>query len=189
VCFIVCKTTSKLEHAILTSLYLVGVKNTDIWHNRYGDLQRAFPLYVPMVPPSALDVAADGDHPMCSGFSLGETIHLGSFEFITDYIGGLSRSHRRGNSDPTFMGTTRSGTPSPRQTMIEDSAEEFLMVSSGEGGSALPSPRRRGTGALPAPITTTPWMENALATQPMTMVPPRSDTTPLRAMMRSLGGQ
>jgi hypothetical protein len=29
VCFIVHKTTSKLERAILATLYLVGVKNTD----------------------------------------------------------------------------------------------------------------------------------------------------------------
>jgi hypothetical protein len=28
-CFVVCKTTSKLEHAILTTLYLTGTKNTD----------------------------------------------------------------------------------------------------------------------------------------------------------------
>jgi hypothetical protein len=29
VCFVVQKTTSDLEHAILTTLYLVGAKNTD----------------------------------------------------------------------------------------------------------------------------------------------------------------
>jgi hypothetical protein len=29
-------------------------------------------------------------------------------------------------------------------------------------------------GALPAPVTTTPWMENAPAAQAMTMVPPRT---------------
>jgi hypothetical protein len=40
--------------------------------------------------------------------------------------------------------------------MIEDSAEDFLTVLSGEGGFSLPSPRRHNTGALPALITTTP---------------------------------
>jgi hypothetical protein len=55
--------------------------------------------------------------------------------------------------------------------MIEDFIKEFLTASSGEGGSSLPSPRRPGTGALPVPVTTTPWMENALATRVMTMVP------------------
>jgi hypothetical protein len=47
------------------------------------------------------------------------------------------------------------------------------MASSGEGGSDLPSPRRCGTGVSPTPITATPWMEDALATQAMTLVPPR----------------
>jgi hypothetical protein len=31
VCFVVRKTTSKLEHAILTILYLAGAKNIDSW--------------------------------------------------------------------------------------------------------------------------------------------------------------
>jgi hypothetical protein len=29
VCFVVCKTTSKLKHVMLTTLYIAGVKNTD----------------------------------------------------------------------------------------------------------------------------------------------------------------
>jgi hypothetical protein len=53
------------------------------------------------------------------------------------------------------------------------------MASSGEGGSDLPSPRRCGTGASPAPVTTTPWMENASATQAMMMVPLRTVATRL----------
>jgi hypothetical protein len=56
--------------------------------------------------------------------------------------------------------------------IIEDSVEEFLTTSSGEGGFNLPSPRRHDMGALLAPITTTPWMENAPITQAMTTVPP-----------------
>jgi hypothetical protein len=46
-------------------------------------------------------------------------------------------------------------------------------VSSGEEGFDLPSPRRRGTGAPPAPVSTTPWTNNVLATQVMMTVPPR----------------
>jgi hypothetical protein len=45
------------------------------------------------------------------------------------------------------------------------------MTSTGEGGFGLPSPRRHVTGAPPAPVTTTPWMENALANQAMMMAP------------------
>jgi hypothetical protein len=45
-------------------------------------------------------------------------------------------------------------------------------MSSEEKGSSIPSPRRHGTGILPAPVTTTPWMENTLTTQAMMTVPP-----------------
>jgi hypothetical protein len=36
-----------------------------------------------MVPSS---VIADGEHLMCGGFSLSETICLGNFEFIANYF-------------------------------------------------------------------------------------------------------
>jgi hypothetical protein len=137
-------------------------------------LQRAFPLYISMVPSSGLTIAIDSDHLTYGGFSLSETILLGSFEFITDYFNGLSLSPRRGNSGPAFMGPTRSRTPSSRWAMIEDSTEEFLTVPSGEGGSDLPSHRRCNMGAPPTPVATTPWMKNAPATQAITMVPPQT---------------
>jgi hypothetical protein len=41
---------------------------------------------------------------MCGGFSLDEPVHLGNFEFVVDYFGGLSLSPRRGNSGTAFMG-------------------------------------------------------------------------------------
>jgi hypothetical protein len=126
-----------------------------------------------MVPSSALTVSNDSEHLMCGRFSLGEIVHLGSFEVITDYFGGLSLSPRRSESGVTFMGSTCSRTPSPWQATIEDSAEEFHMASSGEDGSGLPSPRRHGTGAPPTPVTATSWLENALATRAKTIVPPR----------------
>jgi hypothetical protein len=58
--------------------------------------------------------------------------------------------------------------------MIEDSTDEFYMISSGEGSFDLPVSQRRITGALPAPISTTPWPKDAPATETMTMVPPRA---------------
>jgi hypothetical protein len=106
------------------------------------------------------------------GFSLGKNFCLGNIEFIFNYFGGLSLLPRRGDSGAAFMGSTRSGTPSPRWSMIEDSAEEFLTASSGEGVFGLPSPRMCDTGAPPAPVTTTTWMENAPATQATTTVSP-----------------
>jgi hypothetical protein len=56
--------------------------------------------------------------------------------------------------------------------MIEDSTEEVLIVSSGDGGFDLPSPRRHSMGASLTPITTIPQMENAPAAQGTMTVPP-----------------
>jgi hypothetical protein len=137
-------------------------------------LQRAFSLVVPMVPSSAIAVIADGEHLMCGGFSLSETVHLGNFEFIADYFGGLSLSPRRGTVGATFIGPTHSGASTLRRTMIGDSIEEFLTVPNGEGSFDLPSPRRCGMGASLAPITTSLWKENALAAQATMMVPPQT---------------
>jgi hypothetical protein len=76
-----------LDHHIL-----VGAENIDSWHAMKGDLERAFPLDVLMVPSSVITVAADSERLTCGGFPISETICLGNFEFITDYIGGLSLS-------------------------------------------------------------------------------------------------
>jgi hypothetical protein len=46
--------------------------------------------------------------------------------------------------------------------MIEDSTEEFLTTSSGEGSFGLPSPKRCDTRASLALITTTPWLKGIL---------------------------
>jgi hypothetical protein len=162
VCFIVHKTTLELEHWILTTLYLADVKNTDSWCTRNGDSQHAFPLNVLMVHSSALAISVDGEHLMCGGLSIDETVHLGSFEFIANYFSGLSLSPRRNDSGTAIMSSTHSRPLFPRQTMIEDSTKEFHTASSGEGGSDLPSSRRHDTGALPNPITTPPWLEQLL---------------------------
>jgi hypothetical protein len=98
-----------LDHHVLAS-----TENTDSWHAGKGDSQRPFPPDILMVPSSAITVPGDGEHLACGGFSLGKTVHLGSFEFIANYFGSLSLSPRRGNSGAAFMGSTRSGAPSPR---------------------------------------------------------------------------
>jgi hypothetical protein len=77
-----------------------------------------------MVPKSVLIVAANGERLSCGGFSLDETIRLGSFEFITNYFSGLSLSPRRSDSGAAFMDSTHKGTPSPRRAMIVDSASQ-----------------------------------------------------------------
>jgi hypothetical protein len=112
-----------LDHPVLAD-----AKNIDIWHARKRDLQRAFPLDVTMVPSSMITITANGEHLTYGGFSPGETVCLGNFEFIVDYFGGLRRH---------LHGSTCSGTPSPWWAMIEDSVEEFLMASNEEGGGGL----------------------------------------------------
>jgi hypothetical protein len=118
-----------------------------------GDLQCIFPLDILMVPSSMLAFSANGEHLTCDGFSHGETVHLGSFEFIADYFSGLSLSPRRSDSDIAFMTSSRSGPPTPWWATIEDSTKEFHMASSGDRGSGLPSPRRLSTVAPPTSIT------------------------------------
>jgi hypothetical protein len=71
VCFVVHKTTSKLECTILITLYFADVENTDSLRTRKGDLQCGFPLDVLMVHSSALAVSTDGECLMCDRFSLG----------------------------------------------------------------------------------------------------------------------
>jgi hypothetical protein len=105
-----------------------------------------FSLDVLMVPSSSIAVTADDEHLTCGGFSLSKTVHLGNFEFIANYFDSLSLSPRRGDADGAFMGSTCSVASTLRRAMIEDSAEEFLMASSGEGSFATPFPRRRSTG-------------------------------------------
>jgi hypothetical protein len=140
-----------LDHPVLA-----GVENTRSWCVRLGIYSMLFAYMFRWFPSSVITVTADSERLTCGGFSLGETVHLGCFEFIADYFCGLSLSPRRGDLDAAFMGSTRSGTPSPRHVMIEDSIEEFLTTSSSEGGFNLPSPKSHGTAAPSAPVTTTP---------------------------------
>jgi hypothetical protein len=77
-----------------------------------------------MVPSFAITVATDGERLTCGRFSLGEPVHLGNFEFVTDYFGGLSLSPRRDDSGTAFIGSTRCGASTLRWAMIEDSTKD-----------------------------------------------------------------
>jgi hypothetical protein len=65
--------TNDLHHPILAS-----AEHTDSWCAKKGNLQHVFPLDILMVPSSMITIATNDEHLMCGGFSLGETIHLGS---------------------------------------------------------------------------------------------------------------
>jgi hypothetical protein len=134
---------------ILNTLYLVDAKNTNSWRTRNGGLQRAFALDVPMVPSSALVITTDAERLSCGGFSLGETIHFGSLEFIADHFGGLCLSPMGDGSEIDSMGSARGRPPSPRQAMIWDPTEGSSTASDREGRINLPPPKRHGTGLSP----------------------------------------
>jgi hypothetical protein len=102
-----------LDHPVF-----VDAENTNSWCARKVTLQRSLPLDVLMVPSSALAVAADSERLLCGGFSLGETIHFGSLEFIVNRFGGLSLSPIGDGSDAIIMGSIRSGMPSLLQATV-----------------------------------------------------------------------
>jgi hypothetical protein len=115
VCLVVRKTISEEERTILTTLHLADAKNIDGWLGGKGELQRALPLDVPIVPSSTIAIVANGERLTCAGFSVGKTVRLGSFAFIANYFGDLSLSPRRGDAGTTFMGSTCSRASISRQ--------------------------------------------------------------------------
>jgi hypothetical protein len=117
------------------------LKNIDSWCARKGDWQHAFPLDILMVPSSAIAITTTDERLACGGFSLGKTVCLGNFKFITDYFGGLRLFPRRGNEGAALMGLTLSVSSTSLWAMIEDSVEDFCTASGGEGRFGLPSPR------------------------------------------------
>jgi hypothetical protein len=169
---------------ILTTLYIAGAKNINSWCTRKGDLQCTSPLDVLMVSSSSIAITTDGERLACGGFSLSEPIRLGNLEFIIDYFGGQSLSPWKGNEGAVFVGSIHSGASTPHWALVEDSTEEFLTASSGEGSFGHPYPRWRSTGASFAPTTTAIGKGGTLAT---TRFPPTDggavarNQSPLRA--------
>jgi hypothetical protein len=162
---------------ILDTLLFVSAEYINSWHARKGYWQHAFPLDVLTVHSSMFIIATDGECLTCGGFSLSVTISFGSLEFIADSFGSLSFSPKGSDSGAIFVGTTHYRLPSLHH-MIEDSTDKSYTTSSEEESSDLPTSRRHSMGAPPAPIATTPWLEDALNTQTMMTVPPQ--TLPLR---------
>jgi hypothetical protein len=157
-----------LDHYVLAS-----AENTDSWLTRKGDLHRSFPLDILMVPSSVLTVATDSQHLSCGGFSLGETIHFGSLEFIINCFGGLSLSPMGDGSDAIVMGSTRGGPTSPLRAMMGDSVAEFHMALDGEGRIDLLSTRMYGMGASLAPATTISRLESTPTARALMTIPLR----------------
>jgi hypothetical protein len=125
-----------------------------------------------MVPSSSIVIIVDGKCLACGGFTLGETVRLRNFEFITDYFGGLSLSPRGVTKTPLLWAQPtvghlpyngpRLGTP-PRSSSWCQLRKEALATFPLEGVA-------RGSRSL-APTTTTTRKENTSAT---TMFSPRT---------------
>jgi hypothetical protein len=120
VCFVVHKTTSNLgPHPLV----LAGAKNTDSWRARKGDLQRAFPLDVPMVTSLKFAFVANGRNLTGVGLAPGETIRFSSLEFNVNHLGSLSISPKERDSGANFIGMVHIRSPS-LHTILEDSSDE-----------------------------------------------------------------
>jgi hypothetical protein len=59
-----------------------------------------------MVHSSTLTITTDSERLTCGDFSLGETIHFGSLEFIANCFGGLSLSPKGSDSGAIFVEMT-----------------------------------------------------------------------------------
>jgi hypothetical protein len=136
-CYVVHKTNLKLECTILTTLLFASAENTDIWHARKGDLQRAFPLDVPMVCLLKLTFVANGNNLTGVDIAPSETIYFGSLEFTADRFGRLSLSPKGVDLGAIFVGMVHNRLPSLRTTLEESS--NGGKAASGEGGTMDPS--------------------------------------------------
>jgi hypothetical protein len=105
------ETTSKLETCDLDHPIICQCRKHRQLARQEGGFTSCFPLDVLMVHSSALAVAVDSKRLMCGGFSLDETVHFASLEFITDCFGGLSLFPKGSDSGAIFVGTTYSGSP------------------------------------------------------------------------------
>jgi hypothetical protein len=173
VCFIVRKTISELECAILIILFLPVQKNTGSWCTRKGNLQRALPLDILMVPSPKFSFVANGNNPIGVGLAPGSTIQFGSLGFTADHLGRLSLSHQERDSSVIFVGMVHNGSRS-LHTTLKESTDEDGSTSGIGGSSGFLGPRGCNVVTLTDPITATPVPENTLALQTILIVTVRT---------------
>jgi hypothetical protein len=76
-------------------------------------------LNVSTVRSSKPTIVANKNNLTGAGFTLGETIHFGSLEFIVDHFGNLSLSSEESGSGAIFIGMVHNGSPS-LHTILEE---------------------------------------------------------------------
>jgi hypothetical protein len=90
-----------------------------------------------MVHSLKLTIITDGKRHTGIGFSPGETIYLGSLEFIADRFDSMSLSLDESDSGVVFVGMVPSGSSS-LYTILEESTNEGDTASNGGGSSSFP---------------------------------------------------
>jgi hypothetical protein len=123
-----------------------------------------------MVHSLRLTIVTDDNHQVGIGFTLGETRHFGSLEFIADHFSNLSLSPEWNDSGAAFVGMAHSGSPS-LHTIFKESADEDDTTSSGGGNSGFPISRGCNMLTLTIPITTTLLPKGTLAHLAIPMIP------------------
>jgi hypothetical protein len=118
---------------------LAGAKNTDSWHARKVDLQRAIPLDVLMITSLKLSFVANDSKSTSVSLSPGETIHFSSPEFTADRLGRLCLSLKERDSSAIFIGMVHNVSPSIH-TALEDSFNEDGTTPGAGGSSGSPGP-------------------------------------------------
>jgi hypothetical protein len=102
------ETNSKLESHDLLDSVICWCKKYRLLVRQEGRFVACFSLNVLIVHSSSLTVTTDGEYLTYGGFSLGEIVHFGSLEFITDYFNSLSLSPKGSDPGAIFVGMTHS---------------------------------------------------------------------------------
>jgi hypothetical protein len=126
--------TRDLDHPVH-----IGAKNIGSWRVKKGDLQRTFPLDVPMVPSPKLFFLANSSNPTDVGLALSKTIHFNSLEFTADHLGHISLSPKERDSGTLFIGMVHNRSLS-LHTALGDSSDEYDTASGAVGSSRSPRP-------------------------------------------------
>jgi hypothetical protein len=139
VCFVVHKTTSKLEHVILTTLFLSVLKTPTVGAPGRGICSTLFSLDILIVTSPKVSFVANGINLTGASLAPGKTIQFSYLEFTADRLGHLSLYPKERDSAAIFIGVVHSGSPS-LHTTLEDSSDKDGAASSTVGSSRSPGP-------------------------------------------------
>jgi hypothetical protein len=123
-----------------------------------------FALNISMVHSPKLVGGRGGKHQTGISFTLGETIHFGSLEFIAGHFGPMRLSSKENDSGIVFIGMVHNRSSS-LHAILEDSIDEGEIASSRGRSSSFPISQEFNMVTPTIPITTTQLLEG----NPMTL--------------------